>query len=356
MRRYGIAAGRGLCRTVRDDSGTGGVNRTCRSSARPQLRYKPRVRQAFNPQRGCSTATGDIPRRGMSCSRPRGRATSSSQLFWRSLGELTAPEFQQLRASADLAFINQGITFSVYADHRGVEKIFPFDLIPRPVSAEEWKMLEAGLLQRIQALNLFLHDIYHDRRILREGVIPEDLVLLSASLPTRDGRVRPARQPVSPRGRHRSDPRSRGAVPGARGQRADPVGGQLRPGEPGGHEEDLSRLFQDYPRPPRRGLSAAAAQGSGSVARAGGRSAAWSCCRPGRTIRPTSSTASWPGTWGSSWSSGPTWSSTTTRSSSRRRAARSSVDVIYRRIDDDYLDPEGFRPDSMLGVPDLMRA
>ncbi len=97
------------------------------------------------------------------------------------LGRLTMTEFHQLRAGADLAFINQGITFSVYSDRRGVEKIFPFDLIPRTVSAEEWTTLEAGLRQRVQALNLFLHDIYHDRKILQEGLIPEDLVLQSTS-------------------------------------------------------------------------------------------------------------------------------------------------------------------------------
>src|SRR5262245_35644387 len=77
------------------------------------------------------------------------------------LGQLLTGEFQQRRASADLVFVNQGITFSVYSDRRGVEKIFPFDLIPRPVAAAEWARLEAGLRQRIGALNLFLHDVYH---------------------------------------------------------------------------------------------------------------------------------------------------------------------------------------------------
>src|SRR5262249_43040409 len=71
------------------------------------------------------------------------------------LGKLLAPEFAAKRASADVAFINQGITFSVYSDRRGVEKIFPFDLIPRPIPSEEWYSLEAGLVQRIKALNLF---------------------------------------------------------------------------------------------------------------------------------------------------------------------------------------------------------
>lgn len=89
------------------------------------------------------------------------------------LGQLGMSEFQERRRTADLVFINQGITFSVYADRRGVEKIFPFDLLPRPIAAHEWHHLEQGLHQRIQAINLFLYDVYHERRILREGIVPE---------------------------------------------------------------------------------------------------------------------------------------------------------------------------------------
>lgn len=77
---------------------------------------------------------------------------------------------------ADQTFINRGVTFTVYSDNAGTEKIFPFDLIPRIIPAHEWKHLEAGLTQRMTALNLFLQDIYSDQRILREGVIPRDLV------------------------------------------------------------------------------------------------------------------------------------------------------------------------------------
>src|SRR5262249_53947075 len=93
------------------------------------------------------------------------------------LGRFYLPEFQAKPASADLAFVNHGITFSVYSDRRGVEKIFPFDLIPRTIPASEWATLETGLIQRVKALNLFLHDVYHNQRILREGVIPAELVL-----------------------------------------------------------------------------------------------------------------------------------------------------------------------------------
>src|ERR1700685_1719534 len=77
---------------------------------------------------------------------------------------------------ADLTFRNQGITFTVYSDQRGVEKIFPFDLMPRIIPADEWEVIERGLVQRITALNLFCQDIYHEQHILRERIIPPDLI------------------------------------------------------------------------------------------------------------------------------------------------------------------------------------
>jgi uncharacterized circularly permuted ATP-grasp superfamily protein len=90
---------------------------------------------------------------------------------------LTFDEFRQKREAVDLSFLRQGITFNVYGDSQGVERIFPFDLVPRIIPAAEWQQIEAGLVQRITALNLFLHDIYHEQRILKEGVIPPFYVL-----------------------------------------------------------------------------------------------------------------------------------------------------------------------------------
>jgi uncharacterized circularly permuted ATP-grasp superfamily protein len=81
------------------------------------------------------------------------------------------------REAIDTAFLRQGVTFNVYGDAQGAEKIFPFDLLPRIIPAKEWAHLEAGLTQRITALNLFLHDIYHEQKILKDGVIPEFYVL-----------------------------------------------------------------------------------------------------------------------------------------------------------------------------------
>jgi len=92
------------------------------------------------------------------------------------LSTLPLPAFERRRRMADVSFRNQGITFTVYSDQRGVEKIFPFDLVPRIVPANEWDQIERGLVQRIIALNYFCQDIYHDQRILREKIIPAELI------------------------------------------------------------------------------------------------------------------------------------------------------------------------------------
>jgi uncharacterized circularly permuted ATP-grasp superfamily protein len=81
--------------------------------------------------------------------------------------------------SLERTFLKQGVTFTVYSDGQGTERIFPFDPFPRIIPADEWSLIDQGLRQRIQALNLFLKDIYSDRRILKEGVVPEELVKTS---------------------------------------------------------------------------------------------------------------------------------------------------------------------------------
>ncbi|TNF34868.1 MAG: circularly permuted type 2 ATP-grasp protein [Gammaproteobacteria bacterium] len=82
----------------------------------------------------------------------------------------------QRRQEADLLFHRVGITFTVYGDEQGAERLIPFDALPRIIPAQEWQVLERGLAQRVQALNHFLHDIYHEQHILREGVIPSEQV------------------------------------------------------------------------------------------------------------------------------------------------------------------------------------
>ncbi|EON11581.1 MULTISPECIES: circularly permuted type 2 ATP-grasp protein [Pandoraea] len=84
------------------------------------------------------------------------------------------------RAEADLAFRRVGITFAVYGNEAGTERLIPFDLIPRIIPAHEWQTLQTGLRQRVEALNRFIHDVYHEQDILRAGVIPADQVLKNA--------------------------------------------------------------------------------------------------------------------------------------------------------------------------------
>jgi len=93
------------------------------------------------------------------------------------LGTLPQKDFDQRRAAVDLAFLRRGVTFTVYHDNAGTERIFPFDLIPRIIPNAEWQRIEAGLVQRITALNLFLDDVYHDQKCLKDKILPPALVL-----------------------------------------------------------------------------------------------------------------------------------------------------------------------------------
>ncbi|GAC1358708.1 MAG: circularly permuted type 2 ATP-grasp protein [Acidobacteriaceae bacterium] len=91
-------------------------------------------------------------------------------------GKISTEEFDRHKQSADLSFLTQGITFNVYGDNRGAERIFPYDLMPRVITKAEWEHIERGLTQRITALNLFLHDVYTDGKILADGAVPRELV------------------------------------------------------------------------------------------------------------------------------------------------------------------------------------
>jgi uncharacterized circularly permuted ATP-grasp superfamily protein len=111
---------------------------------------------------------------------PDGKPRKLSIPLVEQLNALSPKELKRLQKAAELALYQQGITFSVYGDKKGTEKIIPFDIIPRVVPADEWAVLEKGLKQRIKALNLFIDDIYNDQRILKDKVIPADLITSSA--------------------------------------------------------------------------------------------------------------------------------------------------------------------------------
>jgi uncharacterized circularly permuted ATP-grasp superfamily protein len=102
------------------------------------------------------------------------------QAFADWLAQQAPQAIEQKRAEAELNFQRVGITFAVYGDNAGKERLIPFDIIPRVINAAEWARLQAGLVQRVTALNRFLHDVYHEQAILKAGVIPRDQVLDNA--------------------------------------------------------------------------------------------------------------------------------------------------------------------------------
>jgi len=273
------------------------------------------------------------------------------------LGLLDPQEFQKRRTSADMAFVNQGITFSVYADRRGVEKIFPFDLIPRTVPAEEWYTVEEGLIQRMTALDAFLDDVYHDQRIIQEKRIPSDLVLGSKGFRKEMIGFRP------PGGRYihicgtdlirdaagqllvlEDNGRTPSGVSYVLENRA-----VMKKVFPELFQDCRVRRVEDYPRKLREALSSVAPEGASS---------------------PPVVVLLSPGPYNSAYFEhsflarhmgielvlGPDLFVENDFVYLKTTLGPQKVDVIYRRLDDDFLDPETFRPDSLLGVPGLFRA
>ncbi|NMY50761.1 circularly permuted type 2 ATP-grasp protein [Pseudomonas sp. WS 5011] len=99
------------------------------------------------------------------------------QAFARWLADTPDELLAQRRREADLLFHRAGITFTLYGDDQGTERLIPFDIIPRSIPASEWRIVERGCIQRVQALNMFLADLYHDQRIIKAGIVPAEQVL-----------------------------------------------------------------------------------------------------------------------------------------------------------------------------------
>ena len=111
-----------------------------------------------------------------------GAARPCAEALVRKLTSLSHDELQRRQRMADATMLNLGITFNVYGDNGGVEKIFPFDIIPRIVEKHDWEHVERGLKQRIRALNLFIDDLYNDQKIIRDKVVPTELLETAATL------------------------------------------------------------------------------------------------------------------------------------------------------------------------------
>lgn len=100
---------------------------------------------------------------------------------WRRLRAADPEALKARAAEAERDLHNLGITFTVYSDKDAIDRVLPFDIVPRVITADEWDVINRGVIQRVSAINAFLHDIYHDGKILKDGVIPRDLVLGNAN-------------------------------------------------------------------------------------------------------------------------------------------------------------------------------
>ena len=273
------------------------------------------------------------------------------------LGELELDDFHNRRRSADLAFINQGITFSVYSDLRGVEKIFPFDLVPRTIPADEWQVVETGLVQRIAALNQFLYDVYHAQRILNEGIIPLDLVLGSKGFRKEMiGFTPPGRVYVHICGTDLiRDVNGQFLVLEDNGRTPSGVSYVLENRTvmkkvfPEVFQDIRVRRVEDYPQQLREALGSVAPNGASSTPNV-------VVLSPGQYNSAYFEHSFLARHMGVELVFGPDLFVHEDFVYVKTTLGPQRIDVIYRRLDDDFLDPETFRPDSLLGVPGLFRA
>ena len=258
------------------------------------------------------------------------------------------------RAEADTSFRRVGITFAVYGDEAGTERVIPFDLIPRILPAAEWQHLQAGLRQRILALNHFLHDVYHDHRIIKAGIIPAQQVFLNPQ-------YRPEMQDVTVPGNVYCHISGVDIVRAGTGE-FYVLEDNLR--VPSGvsymleNRKMMMRLFPDalansrvapvehYPDLLLQSLRAVAPEGVSDPVVA--------VLTPGMYNSAYFEHAFLAQQMGVELVEGQDLFVQANAVYMRTTRGPQRVDVLYRRIDDDFLDPLVFRADSMLGVPGLL--
>jgi uncharacterized circularly permuted ATP-grasp superfamily protein len=265
-------------------------------------------------------------------------------------------DFAGRAAAAEQALYDYGITFTVYSDTNAIDRILPFDPIPRVVAAEEWHQIETGVRQRVRALNLLLDDIYHEQKILKDGVVPRDLLLGNANYrPSMRGVAVPHKAYVNICGIdliRGGDGRFRVLEDNAR--------------TPSGvsyvieNRHMMLRAFPDLVD----GVALRPVDEYGSRLVAAMRDIA-----PAGRADPQIVLLS-PGIYNSAYFEhvflaremgvplveGRDLVVENDRVYMRTTGGLHRVDVIYRRVNDDFLDPEAFRADSLLGVPGIMRA
>ena len=264
------------------------------------------------------------------------------------------------REEADIAFHRVGITFAVYGEDTGQERLIPFDIVPRIIPAQEWKRLADGLRQRVRALNAFLHDIYHDQEILKAGHIPTEQVLGNSQFRKEMlGVVVPEQIYAHIAG-----------VDLVRADNGDKSGeyyvleDNLR--TPSGVSymlEDRKMMMRLFPELFARHVIAAVEHypdlllnNLRSVAPVGVANPNVVLLTPGQFNSAYFEHAFLAQQMGIELVDGNDLFVRDEKVFMRTTQGPHRVDVIYRRIDDDFLDPQAFRKDSMLGVPGLFSA
>jgi len=257
---------------------------------------------------------------------------------------------------ADKAFLTQGITFTVYGDNEGTERIFPFDLLPRIITASEWRTLERGLTQRLTAINLFLKDVYHEGRILAEGIVPRSLVLS----------CRHYRREMRGVHVHRDTYVSVAGTDLVRLEDGRFVVLEDNLRVPSGVSYMLANrevtkrvlpgLFDRYQVKPIAHYGRALLTTLRSLAPPNAADPTFVVLTPGVGNSAYFEHAFLAREMGVALVEGRDLLVHDNFVYMRTTAGLRKVDVIYRRVDDDFLDPLAFRPDSHLGVPGLLNA
>ena len=280
------------------------------------------------------------------------RAHYAAYADW--LASMTPEQMAGKRAEADLIFRRIGITFSVYGDEGGTERLIPSDVVPRIISADEWERLEKGLIQRVTAINRFLADIYHGQEILKAGLIPEDQIVANdqfavAMIGTKVPRDIYAHIVGVDIVRHGD-----GSYYVLEDNLRVPSGVSYMLS----NRKMMMRLFPDlfrryhvrpvehYPALLLQTLRAAAEIDSPTVV----------LLTPGRFNSAYFEHAFLAQQMGVELVEGQDLFVKDACVFMRTTDGPKRVDVIYRRLDADFLDPLAFRPDSMLGVPGLLAA
>jgi uncharacterized circularly permuted ATP-grasp superfamily protein len=273
-----------------------------------------------------------------------------------SIEAFTRTEIERRERLQTLALISQGVTFTVYGEKEGLERIFPFDFVPRIIPAAEWKTIQDGLVQRITALNLFLLDIYQAQTCLRDGVIPTELVL------SRREYKRPLLGIVPPR-KVFTHVVGTDIIRDDRGQYLVLEDNCRVPSGVSYVLENrhlLSRVFPElfaaYPVRPIHDYPTLLLETLGFVAPRTSQDPAVVTLTPGVHNSAYFEHSFLAREMGVFLVEGTDLIVEDNHVFMRTTRGRQRVDVIYRRVDDDFLDPLTFRRDSFLGVPGLINA